>query len=56
MCIALITGPRKTNWNKKVYSSFIVLFSAGERGREKTCYFNLKRREDELKLQIMKHK
>ena len=32
MCVALITGPRKTNWNKKFYSSFIVLFSAGESG------------------------
>ena len=34
-------------------ASSIVLFSAGERGRD---YFKLKRREDKLKLQIIKRK
>ena len=52
--MALITGPNK-NRNKLLYSSSIVLFSAGERGSEKS-YFKLKKREDKLKFQIIKHK
>ena len=37
MYVALITGPSK-NRNKLFYSSSIVLFSVGERGRKKKLF------------------
>ena len=43
MYVALITGPNK-NRNKLLYSSSIVLFSAGEMRREKVILSSRKER------------